>query len=167
MKIILLLTWVHKRCNSELAKDVSRWRQHLRFLCILIWAFICVNISLHFQWVRRTFWVCLWWVFNIFYHLIIRQKILLEKFLFFSSFKSWLFSEENAYFIKTCQKQTRQVIKICPNDCLDQGVKKTCIVMLITSSCPNLVKVNLYTSRNSSPCSESINLSFESVKIPS
>lgn len=73
--------------------------------------------------------------------------------LIFVFFQELLFSEENAYFIKTCQKQTRQVIKICPNDCLDQGVKKTCIVMLIMSSCPNpatneLFKVNLYTSRN-------------------
>lgn len=34
-------------CNSELAKDISRWRQHLRFLCILIRVLLLSRMSLH------------------------------------------------------------------------------------------------------------------------
>ena len=32
-EIIFLLTWAHERRNSNLAKDISRRRQHLRLLC--------------------------------------------------------------------------------------------------------------------------------------
>ena len=55
-----------------------------------------------------------------------QAKILRQGIRIFSSFKSYdYFREGNAYFIKTWQTQTRQVIKICPKGFLEKGVKKT------------------------------------------